>query len=140
MVRHLISINIHKLFALSSRHQLAKAAAMLFVLTTAMQAGAQEFSQWFTDSTLRVNCILAGNATEQHIYIDNMSRTAGWYGRRSHLGEYPVEGNTQFELKDRRTGQTIYRLHLHAVPGVAVVSRGRGGEQVVRERYPHARA
>ncbi len=112
MFQHFISIKIRQLLKFTSRQQLFKAATLLIVLATAMQAEAQEFSQWFTDSTLRVNCTLAGNATEQHIFVDNMSRTAGWYGRRSHLSEYPVEGNTQFELKDRRTGQVIYRNSL----------------------------
>ncbi len=91
---------------------LLKTAALLATLVATTQTMAQEFTEWFADSTLRVNCTLAGNATEQHIFIDNMSRTPGWYGRKVHLDEYPVEGNTQFEMKDRRTGKTIYRNSL----------------------------
>ena len=85
--------------------------ALLLVAFT-LTAGAQEFKRFFTDNTLRINCIFAGNAKEQHIFIDNMSEMPRWYGRTAHLGEYPVEGNTQFELTDHKTGQTIYRNSL----------------------------
>ena len=61
-------------------------------------ADAQSFGDMFRDETLRVNFTLAGNATEQGIYINNMNRMEKWHGRRKHLDEFPVEGNAQFEL------------------------------------------
>lgn len=75
-------------------------------------ADAQSFGDMFRDETLRVNFTLAGNATEQGIYINNMNRMEKWHGRRKHLDEFPVEGNAQFELKDHKTGKVIYRNSL----------------------------
>lgn len=86
--------------------------ASLIIITaiaSATAANAQKYEEYFSDSTLRVNCVFAGNAKEQNIYVDNMCKMPRWYGRKSRLGEYPIEGNTQFELADRKTGKIIYR-------------------------------
>ena len=77
--------------------------------TATIAAHAQKYEEFFSDSTLRVNCIFAGNEKQQNIYIDNMYKMPRWYGRKSRLGEYPVEGNAQYELTDRKTGKIIYR-------------------------------
>lgn len=84
--------------------------AMLTLISAAAEA--QSFNDFFTDKTLRVNFILGGNANSQNIYISNMNSIDGWYGRKNHLAEFPVEGNTQFELKDKKTGKVIYRNSL----------------------------
>lgn len=90
---------------------------LLFFCITALgcqtnAAQAQDFNEYFTDSTLRINCIFGGNAKEQHIFVDNMNAIKGWYGRKTRLGEFPVEGNAQFEMKDHKTGKVIYRNSL----------------------------
>lgn len=84
--------------------------ALLTLISAAAEA--QSFNDFFTDKTLRVNFILGGNANSQNIYISNMNSIDGWYGRKNHLAEFPVEGNTQFELKDKKTGKVIYRNSL----------------------------
>ena len=73
---------------------------------------AQDFSRYFSDKTLRINLILGGNAENQSIMIKDMVSTPTWYGRKNHLSELPIEGNAQFELKDKKTGLTIYRNSL----------------------------
>ena len=84
--------------------------AVLTLISAAAEA--QSFNDFFTDKTLRVNFILGGNSDNQNIYISNMNSIDGWYGRKNHLAEFPVEGNTLFELKDKKTGKVIYRNSL----------------------------
>ncbi len=76
----------------------------LFALNTA----AQDFNEFFTDKTLRVNFILGGSSDQTEIFIQNMNVMPKWYGRKNNLDKLPVYGNAQFELKDRKSGRTIY--------------------------------
>lgn len=87
-------------------------AAMLAMLAMPLAVAAQGFSQFFSDATLRVNLTLAGNATSQSIYVSSMNSVDRWYGRRANLDRLPVEGNAQFELKDKKSGRIIYRNSL----------------------------
>ena len=84
--------------------------AVLTLISAAAEA--QSFNDFFTDKTLRVNFILGGNSDSQNIYISNMNSIDGWYGRKNNLAEFPVEGNTQFALKDKKTGKATYRNSL----------------------------
>lgn len=70
---------------------------------------AQDFNTYFDNQTLRVNFILGGDANHSEILIHDFQSTPQWYGKRTHLPEIPVEGNAQYELKDRKTGKTIYK-------------------------------
>lgn len=70
---------------------------------------AQDFDTYFDNQTLRVNFILGGDANHSEILIQDFQSTPQWYGKRTHLPEIPVEGNAQYELKDRKTGKTIYK-------------------------------
>lgn len=70
---------------------------------------AQDFNTYFDNRTLRVNFILGGDADHSEILIHDFQSTPQWYGKRTHLPEIPVEGNAQYELKDRKTGKTIYK-------------------------------
>ncbi len=72
-------------------------------------AAAQNFNDYFEDKTLRVDYIFAGDATEQEIYVDELSSLPRWAGRRHHLAELPLAGNGEIILKDKATGDTIYR-------------------------------
>ena len=70
---------------------------------------AQDFNTYFDNQTLRVNFILGGDANHSEILIHDFQSTPQWYGKRTHLPEIPVEGNAQYELKDRKTEKTIYK-------------------------------
>lgn len=95
-----------------SLHGMAAYILTAMLLLCATLAKAQEFGRYFSDNTLRVNLILAGNSKSETIAVKDMETVPRWYGRRNHLGELPVEGNAQFELKDKKTGATIYRNSL----------------------------
>lgn len=70
---------------------------------------AQVFAPSFADSTLRLDYIFSGDNRTQHIAVDQLSKTAGWYGRRHHLAELPLEGNGQLTMVDQASGDTLYR-------------------------------
>lgn len=70
---------------------------------------AEDFDRAFTDSTLRIDYIFSGTNQTQHIAVDKLSKTAGWYGRRHHLAQLPLEGNGQLTVVDPATGDTLYR-------------------------------
>lgn len=70
---------------------------------------AQSFSHHFCDSTLRLDYIFAGDTSAQHIFVDQLSMTPRWYGRRQHLAELPLKGNGQLTVTDPQTADTLYR-------------------------------
>ena len=78
------------------------------VWCVAMVAGAQTFEDDFQDSTLRLDYVLAGNATQQHIYYCAASKQALWAGRKARLAETPLHGNGQIVLSDHATGRQLY--------------------------------
>lgn len=79
--------------------------ALLFLVHSTAEA--QEFGEYFTDSTLRLDYIFSGNQDKQMIAVDEMCRFDGWYGKRKRLSEVPMEGNGQIVVKDKR-GEVIY--------------------------------
>lgn len=68
-----------------------------------------EFGEIFCDSTLRIDYVFSGTATEQYIAVDKLNLLPGWYGKRQRLAELPVEGNGQITVKDKQTGKVLYR-------------------------------
>ena len=71
-------------------------------------AGEVSFERHFADSTLRIDYVFSGTNRTQHIALDKFSKTAGWYGRRFHLNQLPLEGNGQLFVLDVQTGDTLY--------------------------------
>jgi len=80
----------------------------LAVVLFACAATAQRFNDFFEDSTLRVDYVFAGNHDAQHIYLEQLSSTPKWAGRKSRLADVPLKGNGQLTVKDHETGMTIY--------------------------------
>ena len=69
---------------------------------------AQSFDQWFQDRTLRLDYTFSGDNKSQHIYLDEMRQSDGWYGRRVHLDSLLLQGNGQITMTDT-TGVVLYR-------------------------------
>ena len=67
------------------------------------------FQENFRDSTLRLDYIFSGNATEQKISLDKLNLMPRWYGKRARLSELPVEGNGQITVRNHRTHEIVYR-------------------------------
>ena len=74
----------------------------------AMTGSAQAFDDDFTDSTLRLDYVLAGNSHEQHIYFSEAKQTSRWAGRKARLTDVPLRGNGQITLSDHATGRLLY--------------------------------
>ena len=87
-----------------------KALALLLCAgLSCMAAAGQTFSRWFTDATLRVDYIFAGDSASQQIYLDALSRTDGWAGRRHALDSLCLQGNGRITMRDAATDSVIYR-------------------------------
>lgn len=81
------------------------AACLLMVVTT---IHAQQFEDYFTEQTLRVDYVFTGNNHEQQIALEELSIIPGWAGRRHHLAEMPLQSHGQLVMRDKATGQSIY--------------------------------
>ena len=81
------------------------AIAMLFCVASF----AQDFSAHFVEKTLRIDYIFAGNAEQQFVTLDELSKFDGWAGRRVNLDRVPVRGNGEIKIIDPKTNKTIYR-------------------------------
>ena len=82
---------------------------LLLVTFFSLSVQAQDFEQFFSDSTLRLDYIFAGDVNQQYIYVDQLSKSHRWYGRRHRLAELPLAGNGQITVFDKMTGIVIYR-------------------------------
>ncbi len=81
-------------------------AAWLILANTAIHA--QQFEDFFTEQTLRIDYVFMGNDHEQQIALDELSAIAGWAGRRHHLADMPLKSHGQLVMRDKETGQVIY--------------------------------
>ncbi|MBQ6746785.1 MAG: IgA Peptidase M64 [Bacteroidaceae bacterium] len=81
-------------------------AAWLLLASTATHA--QQFEDYFSEQTLRVDYVFTGNEQGQQIALDELIATPGWAGRRHHLAEMPLKSHGQLVMRDKETGQPIY--------------------------------
>ena len=75
---------------------------IVFILTfmmVAASASAVDFDKYFTGGTLRLDYVLAGDASRQEVYLQEICRTGEWAGRRSNLDSLLLEGNSQVLLR-----------------------------------------
>lgn len=80
----------------------------LICLITA-QLSAQNFQDYFTDKTLRIDYLFSGDANNQKIYIDELSQLPTWAGKKHHLTEVPLQGNGQIEIIDIKSKKSIFK-------------------------------
>ncbi|KAA6323899.1 hypothetical protein EZS27_026713, partial [termite gut metagenome] len=80
-----------------------------FLSSSLLNINAQNFSEYFTNKTLRIDYIFTGNASRQAVYLDGLSQLPSWAGRRMHLSKLPLEGNGQIIMRDPTTKQCIYK-------------------------------
>ena len=82
---------------------------IILCFCTSIGSYAQNFADYFQNKTLRVDYIFTGDATQQAIYLDELSQLPTWAGRQHHLSELPLEGNGQIIVKDLASKQCIYK-------------------------------
>lgn len=90
---------------MKTRHFFLTLAALAFCIV----AKSQTFDEYFTDNTLRLDYIFAGDRSHQGIYVDELVKINHWYGRRKRLDQVPFEGNGQITVTDSLSGRVIYR-------------------------------
>lgn len=83
-------------------------ALVLAALLPIQPLVAQNFDRYFEDNTLRIDYVMAGNAKEQNIYLDQLYKQERWAGRRTRLGEKFLNGNGQLTVRDHDTHEIIY--------------------------------
>jgi hypothetical protein len=83
---------------------------VIFLFFVATDINAQLFTEYFTNKTLRIDYIFTGNASQQAVYLDELSQLPSWAGRSAHLSEVPLEGNGQLVMKDLKTKKCIYKV------------------------------
>ena len=83
---------------------------MLFAALPHILPAAEDtaFAQWFCDSTLRVDYVFTGDALHQHISLDELRTSEGWYGRRVNLTVPALRGNGAVSMIDVATGDTVF--------------------------------
>ncbi len=81
---------------------------LIAVISIAAQTNAQEFEDYFTDNTLRLDYIFGGNNRSQYIFFHEARQTPGWHGRKSRLSEQILNGNGQLTVRDTLTNAVIY--------------------------------
>ena len=82
---------------------------IILCFCTSIGSYAQNFADYFQNKTLRVDYIFTGDATQQAIYLDELSQLPTWAGRQHHLSELPLEGNGQITMTDLTTRKCIYK-------------------------------
>lgn len=82
---------------------------IILCFCTSIGSYAQNFADYFQNKTLRVDYIFTGDATQQAIYLDELSQLPTWAGRQHHLSELPLEGNGQIIVKGLASKQCIYK-------------------------------
>ena len=82
----------------------------LALLSAAMNAAqAQQFDDYFDDRTLRLDYTFSGDSEHQELYVDELVALPRWYGKRHRLAEVPLKGNGQLTVREKASGQVIYR-------------------------------
>lgn len=81
-------------------------AALSAISSAAMPA--DDFSENFCDSTLRVDYVFGGGPVGVKVMLEGQSKQKGWAGRNSRLDKVPVEGNGTIIVTDAQSGDTIY--------------------------------
>ena len=86
-----------------------KSALSLAAFLAALSLSAQNFADHFEDATLRLDYAICGDARHQAIYLEQLSRTSIWAGRRSNLAEPLLNGNGQITVRSLQDGEILYR-------------------------------
>lgn len=84
---------------------LAAVAACFFFTAEAVPP----FDSHFNDSTLRLDYVFGGGPDGARVFLDRMSKSRGWHGKRTRLADEPLEGNGEVTVTDAASGDTIYR-------------------------------
>ncbi|MEE4197114.1 MAG: M64 family metallopeptidase [Bacteroidales bacterium] len=87
-----------------------KIVACMLLVSLVTNASAQvDFDEYFSDQTLRVDFIFAGNAEQELIYLDKIKKEPFWGGNRTRLINPLDYGEYQLVVYDSATRKKIYQ-------------------------------
>jgi len=82
---------------------------LLFTILFSLSSAAQSsFSNYFTQGSMRLDLVLAGNADEKMVYLDQIKKEPFWGGPQKHLKDFFDYGEYRYEVRDKATGQLIF--------------------------------
>ena len=84
-------------------------ALCLLCCNNAVAQPSLHFDNHFLDRTLRLDYTFSGDSASQQLYVDELSQSPRWYGKRHRLNELPLRGNGQVTVCDHLTHDTLYR-------------------------------
>lgn len=90
-------------------YKMKKTVLLLAFCCSVIVSQAQNFSDFFTNKTLRIDYLFSGTVSQQTASLVSLSEIPVWAGRRSHLDQVPLDGNGQINVTDVKTGKCIYR-------------------------------
>ena len=82
----------------------------LTIILSFISVNAQQFNDYFTEQTLRLDYIFAGNRAQQYAYLSDLVQLDQWNGRKGNLNRTPIQGNGQIKVYDVATEKLIYVL------------------------------
>jgi hypothetical protein len=95
-----------------------KLAVLLSLLAlVAAWAGSDRFAADFTDRTMRVDYFHSGDASEEHISLDQVVSDGPWPGSRTQLLDELNLGKYFFEVVDRETNRVLYSRGFSSIYG-----------------------
>lgn len=83
---------------------------LLAAIFISFNSYAQQFKEYFTDQTLRLDYIFAGNKEQQNAYLSELVQLEKWHGRTKNLNTAPIQGDGQIKVYDEASSQLIYVL------------------------------
>ena len=82
---------------------------VLLIFLYTLSGNAQgDFADFFTQGSMRIDLILAGNANEKQVYLDEIKKEPYWGGPHEHLKDYFDFGEYRYEVRDKASGQLIF--------------------------------
>jgi len=87
-----------------------KFSVSLLLVSIAFQGYGQiDFNQYFTDETMRVDFIFAGDAESEYIYLDDIKKEPFWGGTKTQLISPLDYGEYTLEVFDLTSNKLIYK-------------------------------
>jgi len=82
----------------------------LLLVSIAFQGYGQiDFNQYFTNETMRIDFIFAGDAESEHIYLDEIKKEPFWGGTKLQLISPLDYGEYKIEVFDHQSNKMIYK-------------------------------
>ena len=87
-----------------SKHSIVLVLFLIFI----SPVFAQNYTDFFTDKSCRIDFHFCGNATQTAVFLDKMKQESFWGGRRAHLSSDLNLGDFRFRILDSLSNKLIY--------------------------------